>query len=75
MDANDVAGLFEQILDCGAVASDDNFFELGGNSLLALTLIGRLKERSCVRISLTDVVRDPTPRGIAGRLTQVGQSD
>lgn len=48
-----------RLLALEAVSRDDNFFSLGGNSLLAMRLIGRLRERN-VAVRVEDVFRTAT---------------
>jgi acyl carrier protein len=61
----EVAMLVQEILDTDQIEIDDNFFDVGGNSLLALTLISKIKERSGAALSLTSVISNPTPEGLA----------
>ena len=65
MSPSELATLIQEILDTDRMAVDDNFFDLGGNSILALTLISRVEERCGVALPLIDVIRNPTPAGIA----------
>jgi acyl carrier protein len=63
-----VAELVAEVLETEQVATDDNFFEIGGNSLLALTLIERVKEATGVALPLIEIVRHPTADGLAGAI-------
>jgi acyl carrier protein len=38
---------------------DDDFFEQGGDSLAAIRLLGRLRERFDVRLTLRDIFDNP----------------
>ncbi|MDJ0812613.1 MAG: thioesterase domain-containing protein [Woeseiaceae bacterium] len=59
---------FSKVLGGVAVGPDSNFFELGGHSLLAVDCILELEESSGERISITEFLNHPTPRGIAALL-------
>ncbi|MBS2966522.1 AMP-binding protein, partial [Actinocrinis puniceicyclus] len=39
-----LARIWEQVLDAGPVGADDDFFALGGHSILAVKVLGRLRE-------------------------------
>jgi acyl carrier protein len=65
MTPTQAAEIVAAVLETEQVATDDNFFEIGGNSLLALTLIERLKDTTGVSLPLIEVVRHPTPDGLA----------
>ncbi|OLF14371.1 beta-ketoacyl synthase [Actinophytocola xinjiangensis] len=41
-------------------AAGDHFFALGGESLMAVQLVARLRERAGLRLSVTEFVADPT---------------
>jgi aryl carrier-like protein len=64
MDAARIAALMSEMFETD-VEEDDNFFEIGGNSLQALTLAARLEEGSGVKVSLLNVIRNPTPKRLA----------
>jgi acyl carrier protein len=70
MTPTDVAQLMDELLQTDEIASDDNFFDLGGTSVLALRLLLELDKRYGVRLSLLDVMYNPTPEGLADKLTQ-----
>jgi amino acid adenylation domain-containing protein len=61
----DIAALLCELLGAAEVAPDDNFFEIGGHSLLAIKLIGEIRDRYGVEIPLNDLFTDPSPKGIA----------
>jgi amino acid adenylation domain-containing protein len=48
-----------------SIGIDDNFFSLGGHSLKAITLVSAINERLKVKISLMQLLRSPTIRGVA----------
>lgn len=61
----EVATIIEEVLSIGEIATDENFFEMGGNSILALTLVARVKERWAAKITLINVIQNPTPALLA----------
>ena len=70
MTPDDVAILMQDLLDSDEVAVHNNFFDAGGTSLSALSLISEVQRLSGVSLSLLDIVRNPTPDGIARLITQ-----
>ena len=44
---------------------DDNFFEVGGNSLLAIRLITELNKEHHIKLSLSQLFENSTPRSLA----------
>ena len=70
MTPDDVANLMQDLLDSDEVAVDDSYFDAGGTSMTALTLISEVQRLSGVSLSLLDIVRNPTPDGIARLVTQ-----
>jgi phosphopantetheine binding protein len=73
MTSGDVAILMQDLLDSDEVAADDSFFDAGGTSMTALTLISEVHRLSGVSLPLIDIVRNPTPDGIARLVTQRGK--
>jgi acyl carrier protein len=70
---DEVAALLCELLGAARVAPDANFFEIGGHSLLAIRLIGEIRDRYGVEIPLDELFTDPTPKGIGGFIqTQPG---
>ncbi|WP_405497091.1 non-ribosomal peptide synthase/polyketide synthase [Nocardia sp. NBC_00511] len=67
-----VCAAFAEVLEVASVGADDSFFELGGNSLLATKLVGILRDRHRVEVPMQAVLLDPTPAGIATRLSGGG---
>jgi hypothetical protein len=70
MTPDDVAILMQDLLDSDEVAVDDSYFDAGGTSMTALTLISEVQRLSGVSLSLLDIVRNPTPDGIARLVTE-----
>jgi acyl carrier protein/pimeloyl-ACP methyl ester carboxylesterase len=61
---------FSKVLGDANVGPDSNFFELGGHSLLAVDCILEFEESTGERISITEFLNHPTPRGIAALINQ-----
>jgi amino acid adenylation domain-containing protein len=66
--ADQLAGIWAQLLDTPRVDPDSNFFALGGNSLLALRLVHRIREDLGLDVPFGDIVEAPTIRRLAARL-------
>jgi hypothetical protein len=68
-----LARIWAQALGVRAVAPGDNFFALGGHSLMAVKMIGAIRERLALdaEISLADLIENPTLAGFAGRLAEL----
>lgn len=63
---------FAEVLGTANVGADSNFFELGGHSLLAVECMLAFEKRTGERISITQFLNHPTPRGMAGLLKDKG---
>ncbi len=63
-----VAELMAELLEVERIGPDDDFLALGADSLLALQLIGRLRDRFGGGIGIDVVFQAPTPRRLAARL-------
>jgi natural product biosynthesis luciferase-like monooxygenase protein len=66
--AQELAG----VLKADRIGVEDNFFDIGGNSLLAVQARGRLLPILGGRLSLVDIFRYPTVRGLVAALTGDG---
>ncbi len=60
-----LAEVWSELLELERVSTLDNFFDLGGHSLLATRLITRIRRRLGMDITLVDLFREPTLRGLA----------
>jgi acyl carrier protein len=63
-----VAGIWRDALSIDRIDIDSNFIDLGGHSLLSVKVQIELKRRLHKTISLVDVFRNPTIRGLAAFL-------
>ncbi|MER7577014.1 amino acid adenylation domain-containing protein [Streptomyces sp. NPDC126514] len=66
-----VAEVWARILDVPLPERDDDFFALGGHSLLAIRIIAALRRAlpEAAGVTLMDLFRQPTVRGLAAHLT------
>ncbi len=53
-----------EVLQLDGVGPDENFFALGGTSLLAIQLVGRLREAAGLETDIGAVFEAPTPRAL-----------
>lgn len=63
-----VARIWKELLGVEAVGADDNFFDLGGHSLLLVRLQSRLRGEFGAELSIVDLFRYATVRGLAAAL-------
>jgi amino acid adenylation domain-containing protein len=64
-----VAQVFGEVVDAPDLAADDNFFDIGGNSLLATTVVTKLREAGH-HVGVPDVFAAPTVAELAAALSQ-----
>ena len=67
-----VAEVWKEVLGLDNIGTRDNFFDLGGNSLLLITLTGRLQQKLQRDISILEIFRDPTISSFVARLGDQG---
>jgi len=60
--------LWQDVLSLGRVGIDDNFFALGGHSLKAGMLQAKLQKLLGIRLSLTEIFKNPTIREMSSIL-------
>lgn len=70
--AGAVARLMAELLGLEEVGADEDFFALGGDSLLAIQLVGRLRDRLDADVEVGAVFDAPTPRRLSARLEHGG---
>ncbi|WP_368491801.1 amino acid adenylation domain-containing protein [Pseudomonas sp. Hg5Tf] len=63
-----IAEVWQQVLEVERVGLADHFFELGGHSLLATQVVSRLQAQLAVRIGLRDLFDHPRLDAFAQRL-------
>jgi amino acid adenylation domain-containing protein len=66
--AGAVAELMAELLDLDEIGPDDDFFLLGADSLLAIQLLGRVRDRFGADLDVGAVFDAPTPRRLASLL-------
>jgi amino acid adenylation domain-containing protein len=67
-----LSGLFAEVLNIPSVHADDNFFTRGGHSMLAATLVARIRAVLAVPVTVRMLFDAPTPAELALRLTGTG---
>lgn len=60
-----IAAVWGDVLDLEQVGIQDNFFTIGGNSLTALEIIGRMHQKTGVRVQLHVLFEKPTIAEVA----------
>ncbi|HXM58503.1 MAG TPA: SDR family NAD(P)-dependent oxidoreductase, partial [Candidatus Dormibacteraeota bacterium] len=60
-----VAALWSHVLGIERIGVEDDFFELGGNSLVAIQLVGRIREGFEIEFGIQQVLERPTVRRLA----------
>jgi tyrocidine synthetase-3 len=63
----DVLGIEKDI-----IGVDFNFFHMGGHSLRAITLAARIHQEMEVKLSINEIFKTPTVRGLAGYIKGTG---
>jgi 3-oxoacyl-(acyl-carrier-protein) synthase/acyl carrier protein len=65
-----VARLFSETIGVHSVDADADFFELGGHSILAMQLVGRVREVFGVELAPQVVISTRTPRQLAAKISE-----
>jgi len=60
-----IAGLWRELLGIKRIGRRDNFFESGGHSLVAMQLVGRVRDQFGVALPLKNLFERPTIAGLA----------
>jgi acyl carrier protein len=63
--AEDIAGLFQRILETPEVEPDADFFELGGDSLLATRVLSAVAREFGLELTITDLMDAASPAALA----------
>jgi len=69
-----LAAMWQEILGIEEIGINDNFFELGGHSLNAVSLIGRIHREIGVEVSLKEIFKTPTIKGLSEYIGSLGES-
>ncbi|AUX45571.1 peptide synthetase [Sorangium cellulosum] len=65
-----VTSLWQHTLGLGRIGVNDNFFELGGDSLIAIRLLSRLRERFAVPLDPNVLLNAPTVAALSSRIEE-----
>jgi len=63
--------VFETVLGVQGIGADDSFFDLGGDSLVAVSLMARVRELYGVDIAAEDLFNQPTVAGLEALIAGV----
>ncbi|BBB01992.1 putative modular polyketide synthase [Actinacidiphila reveromycinica] len=69
-----VAGLWRDLLGIDGIGVRDSFFELGGQSLLAMQLVGRLRDAHGIELPLGEIFQEATVATIAQLIRAAGET-
>ena len=64
----EIAAMWQELLDSGAIGSKQGFFEIGGDSLLATRFLAAVKEEFGVEFSLRQLIEAPALFQVAATL-------
>jgi amino acid adenylation domain-containing protein len=67
-----LAAIWAEVLEVGVVGADDDFFALGGDSIRAMRVVARVRERLGRDLSATTVLEQPTLAALAATLDAEG---
>lgn len=70
-----LAAIWQKILQIDKAGLHDNFFELGGHSLLIIELQRSLEATFETTLSIVDVFQYPTVQALANRITQMQEQE
>uniref|UniRef100_UPI0029171096 phosphopantetheine-binding protein n=1 Tax=Bradyrhizobium sp. SZCCHNRI2049 TaxID=3057287 RepID=UPI0029171096 len=66
-----IADIWKSVLGQAATGVNDIFFEVGGDSILAVTLVQKIKERLNYDFDVTALFRYPSIRAIGAQIAQM----
>ncbi|MER7467668.1 beta-ketoacyl synthase N-terminal-like domain-containing protein [Streptomyces sp. NPDC097981] len=69
-----VAGMWRDLLGIDEIGVRDSFFELGGQSLLAMQLVGRLRDAHGIELPLGEIFQEATVATIAQLIRAAGEA-
>ncbi|MET7438912.1 amino acid adenylation domain-containing protein, partial [Streptomyces sp. NPDC005568] len=67
-----VVAVWQDVLNIEGIGVEDNFFELGGHSILAIQVVGRLREAFEGQLPMTAIFENPTPAQLAAVIEERG---
>jgi thioesterase domain-containing protein/acyl carrier protein len=70
-----MAAIWDEVLGVQDVGLDEDFFTLGGHSMLAVTLMTRIRRRFGAELPLSELFRHPTVRQLSTRVQVEGQRE
>lgn len=70
-----VAMIFHEILGDNSIKNDESFFDYGGHSLMAITMLTRLKEVFNIELSLSEFFEKPTINAVAGMIKNADKKE
>ena len=65
-----VARIWQDLLGAKRIGVHDNFFELGGHSLLMIQVLGRIRGKFHINVSIRRFFETPTVAGLAGAIEE-----
>jgi len=63
-----MVAIWQEVLGIGQIGISDNFYDLGGDSLIAIKVLSRLRERFDTELSVNDLFDCPTVHTLCTRL-------
>ncbi len=66
----EVVKAFAEILGLDKISVKEDFFELGGDSLKGIRLVNNLQKSMQVKVDVSELFRNPTPKALAAYLDQ-----
>ena len=73
--ANNIIGIFKEILETENIDENDNFFEIGGNSILANKLISEANNRLGLNKAVLDLYENPTVNKFINSLNDIDKKE
>lgn len=68
-----IAAIWQDVLGIERIGVNDGFLELGGNSLLAMQVLNRLREKADLKFSFRDLFKEQTIAKLAATVENTGQ--